>query len=40
MALSIVANCKGGDIKAIHLELVRRYLGYGARHLKYLRYGK
>jgi hypothetical protein len=40
MALTIVSNCKGGDIKAIHLELVRRYLGYGARHLKYLRDGK
>jgi hypothetical protein len=40
MALTIVANCKGGDIKAIHLELVRRYLGYGARHLKYLHDGK
>ena len=37
MALKIVANCEGGDMKAIHLELVRRYLGYGARHLKYLR---
>ena len=26
--------------KQVHLELVRRYLGYGARHLKYLRDGK
>jgi hypothetical protein len=40
MAQTIITNCKGGDIKAIHLELVRRYLGYGARHLKYLRDGK
>lgn len=40
MALNIVASCEGGDIKSIHLELVRRYLGYGARHLKYLREGK
>ncbi|MEL6326254.1 MAG: hypothetical protein AAFQ61_05040 [Cyanobacteria bacterium J06626_23] len=22
--------------KAVHIELIRRYLGYGARHLKYL----
>ncbi|NEP17846.1 MAG: hypothetical protein F6J97_13235 [Leptolyngbya sp. SIO4C1] len=22
--------------KAVHMELIRRYLGYGARHLKYL----
>ncbi len=24
------------EVKAIWLELIRRYLGYGARHLKYL----
>jgi len=40
MALNIVTNCKGGEIREIHLELVRRYLGYGARHLIYLRDGK
>jgi len=28
------------NVKPIHLELIRRYLGYGARHLKYLRAGK
>jgi hypothetical protein len=27
------------DFKPIWLELIRRYLGYGARHLKYLRDG-
>lgn len=25
---------------SIHIQLIRRYLGYGARHLKYLREGK
>lgn len=39
-ALTIAGKSESGDIKAIHLELVRRYLGYGARHLKYLRDGK
>ena len=39
-ALTIAGNSEGGHIKAIYLELVRRYLGYGARHLKYLRNGK
>jgi hypothetical protein len=33
-------NSETVDFKPIHLELVRRYLGYGARHLKYLRDGK
>ncbi len=27
------------DFKPIWLELIRRYLGYGSRHLKYLRDG-
>lgn len=33
-------NSEAVDFKPIHLELIRRYLGYGARHLKYLRDGK
>ncbi|WP_218082214.1 hypothetical protein [Anthocerotibacter panamensis] len=28
------------NIGSIRIELIRRYLGYGARHLKYLREGK
>ncbi|MEI2583522.1 hypothetical protein [Scytonema sp. PRP1] len=33
----IIAECCQTDFKPIWLELIRRYLGYGARHLKYLR---
>ena len=35
----IIAECSKTDFKPIWLELIRRYLGYGARHLKYLRDG-
>ncbi|TBR58420.1 hypothetical protein B4U84_21120 [Westiellopsis prolifica IICB1] len=30
-----IAECCQTDFKPIWLELIRRYLGYGARHLKY-----
>lgn len=36
----IIAECSQIDFKPIWLELIRRYLGYGSRHLKYLRDGK
>ena len=36
----IIAECSQTDFKPIWLELIRRYLGYGSRHLKYLRDGK
>lgn len=36
----IIAECSQVNFKPIWLELIRRYLGYGARHLKYLREGK
>ena len=39
-AKEIVKNLEDAKRKQVHLELVRRYLGYGARHLKYLRDGK
>lgn len=35
----IIAECSKVDFKPIWLELIRRYLGYGSRHLKYLRDG-
>lgn len=35
----IIAECCQTDYKPIWLELIRRYLGYGARHLKYKRDG-
>ncbi|MEH2283540.1 MAG: hypothetical protein V7K90_19780 [Nostoc sp.] len=35
-----IAECCQTDYKLVWLELIRRYLGYGARHLKYLRDGK
>jgi len=35
----IIAECCQTDFKPIWLELIRRYLGYGARHLKYKRDG-
>jgi hypothetical protein len=36
---AIIAECSQIDFKPIWLELIRRYLGYGSRHLKYLRDG-
>ena len=36
----IIAECSQIDFKPIWLELIRRYLGYGSRHLKYLRDGQ
>ncbi|HAG85347.1 MAG TPA: hypothetical protein DCL61_30435 [Cyanobacteria bacterium UBA12227] len=33
----IIAECSQSDFKPIWLELIRRYLGYGSRYLKYLR---
>ena len=38
-AAQIIADCCETDFKPIWLELIRRYLGYGARHLKYKRDG-
>lgn len=35
-----IAKDSQGDFKPIWLELIRRYLGYGSRHLKYLKDGK
>lgn len=35
----IIAECCQTDFKPIWLEMIRRYLGYGARHLKYKRDG-
>jgi len=35
-----VAESSRTDFKPIWLELIRRYLGYGVRHLTYLRKGK
>ena len=36
----IIAECSQIDFKPIWLELIRRYLVYGSRHLKYMRDGK
>jgi hypothetical protein len=36
----VIAECSQADFKRIWLELIRRYLGYGSRYLKYLRDGK
>ena len=36
----IIAESSQTDFKPIWLELIRRYLGYGSRHLKYLKDGK
>jgi len=36
----MIAECSQIDFKPIWLELIRRYLGYGSRYLKYLRDGK
>ncbi|AFZ22174.1 hypothetical protein [Allocoleopsis franciscana] len=35
-----IAESSQGDFKPIWLELIRRYLGYGSRYLKYLKDGK
>lgn len=35
-AQAIAKDAESGDANEIHVELIRRYLGYGARHLKYL----
>lgn len=35
----VIAECCQADYKPIWLELIRRYLGYGARYLKYKRDG-
>lgn len=34
-----IAEASQGELKKIWLELIRRYLGYGSRHLKYLKEG-
>ncbi|MBW4614415.1 MAG: hypothetical protein KME21_14315 [Desmonostoc vinosum HA7617-LM4] len=40
LAESIAKEADSSDIKLVWIELIRRYLGYGSRHLKYLRDGK
>jgi len=35
-AKAITEEAQGGNPNEIHIELIRRYLGYGARYLKYL----
>jgi len=35
-AQAIAKDAESGNAGEIHVELIRRYLGYGARHLKYL----
>lgn len=35
-AQAIAKDAEGGNTNEIHLELIRRYLGYGSRYLKYL----
>ncbi|WP_044209612.1 hypothetical protein [Coleofasciculus chthonoplastes] len=35
-----IAESSQGELKQVWLELIRRYLGYGSRHLKYLKDGK
>lgn len=40
LAETIAQETDSSDIKLIWIELIRRYLGYGSRHLKYLRDGK
>ncbi len=35
----IIAECCQTDFKPIWIEMIRRYLGYGARHLNYKRDG-
>lgn len=36
----VIAECSQVDFKPIWIELIRRYLGYGSRYLKYLKDGK
>ncbi|MCC5634620.1 hypothetical protein LC593_01915 [Nostoc sp. CHAB 5844] len=40
LAETIAHEADSSDIKLIWIELIRRYLGYGSRYLKYLRDGK
>lgn len=40
VAKSIAKEAKVDDFNSIWIELIRRYLGYGARHLRYLREGQ
>jgi len=35
-----IAEASQGELKKVWLELIRRYLGYGSRHLKYLKDGQ
>ncbi len=35
-----IAESSQGELKQVWLELIRRYLGYGSRHLKYLKDGQ
>lgn len=35
-ANAITKKAEGGNASEVHIELIRRYLGYGARYLKYL----
>jgi hypothetical protein len=40
-AKAITTDAKApGKINNVHMELIRRYLGYGSRHLTWLRKGK
>jgi len=39
-ATDIVKEAEGGYVKEVHIELIRRYLGYGSRYLKYLNDGQ
>lgn len=34
-----IAESSQGELKQVWLELIRRYLGYGSRHIKYLKEG-
>ncbi|WP_353930213.1 hypothetical protein WJM97_18230 [Okeanomitos corallinicola TIOX110] len=38
-AAKIIGECCEADFKPIWLDLIRRYLGYGARYLKYKKDG-
>jgi len=40
IAQAIAQKADSSDINFVWLELTRRYLGYGARHLKYIRDGQ
>jgi hypothetical protein len=37
---AIAEEARSDQLKAIWMELIRRYLGYGARYLKYLKNGQ